>query len=216
MSDVSVQVTVRLRNAALIDARKRLGYSQKKLHAITGVPLYSIWQLEKFNLSGPNSITHATTLADTLDIELDTILPPDMRGKSIQDTVTSVETVDTTTLLALGDSSSRFILPSPADAAEHKDSIAQIAEITKTALTFFERGVIGCRYGLQPDGSMTEPMTLHETGKKFQISRERVRQVEIKAMRKLKEAVVAPKHVQWPEADPGALMDNVYDSMRDG
>ena len=50
-------------------------------------------------------------------------------------------------------------------------------------LSFIERQVIKCRYGI-PAGT---PLTLEETARVFKITRERVRKIEMKAIRKLQE-----------------------------
>lgn len=54
-----------------------------------------------------------------------------------------------------------------------------------SCLNTFERGVIDLRFGL---GDQT-PLSLELTGRKLGISRERVRQIEMKAMRKLRQRV---------------------------
>jgi RNA polymerase primary sigma factor len=46
-----------------------------------------------------------------------------------------------------------------------------------------ERDVVKMRYGLLADGN---PRTLEEVGKHFRVTRERIRQIEAKAMKKLR------------------------------
>jgi len=198
-SEIAVQVKVQFRNAGLVGSRKRLGYSQKKLAQITGVSIYNIGRLEKFDFSWDRSVHQATILADALDVELDDILPEALRGKSIQDTAVSVENIEPSRLLTMTDVSSRFILPSPADLAEQKDMIGHIAGIMKTDLAFRERNVLACRLGLRADGSVGDSITLRETGKFFNISQERVRQVERKAMNKVKDSLAKGIITQWPD-----------------
>jgi len=57
----------------------------------------------------------------------------------------------------------------------------QLAEVLKT-LTPREEKVLRLRYGLD-DG---HPRTLEEVGKEFNVTRERIRQIEAKALRKLR------------------------------
>jgi RNA polymerase primary sigma factor len=45
-----------------------------------------------------------------------------------------------------------------------------------------ERRIITLRFGLEND----RPMTLEEVGKEFNVTRERIRQIEAKALRKLR------------------------------
>ena len=57
----------------------------------------------------------------------------------------------------------------------------QLDDILKT-LNDREEKVLRLRYGLD-DGS---PKTLEEVGKEFNVTRERIRQIEVKALRKLR------------------------------
>ena len=57
----------------------------------------------------------------------------------------------------------------------------QLAEVLKT-LTPREEKVLKLRFGLD-DGN---PKTLEEVGKEFNVTRERIRQIEAKALRKLR------------------------------
>jgi len=70
---------------------------------------------------------------------------------------------------------------SPANATAYSMLKEQIEEVL-TSLTDRERQVLQLRFGL-PDGS---PRTLEEVGQIFHVTRERVRQIEAKALRKLR------------------------------
>lgn len=70
---------------------------------------------------------------------------------------------------------------SPADAASISLLKEQLAEVLKT-LTPREAKVLSLRFGLE-DG---HPRTLEEVGKEFNVTRERIRQIEAKALRKLR------------------------------
>ena len=71
--------------------------------------------------------------------------------------------------------------PAPADAASYTLLREQLAEVLHT-LTPREESVLKLRFGLE-DGQMR---TLEEVGKEFNITRERIRQIEAKALRKLR------------------------------
>ena len=71
--------------------------------------------------------------------------------------------------------------PAPSDSASYALLREQIANVLNT-LTPREKQVIKMRYGLE-DGRQR---TLEEVGKQFQITRERIRQIEAKALRKLR------------------------------
>jgi len=70
---------------------------------------------------------------------------------------------------------------SPSDAAAYQMLREQLSEVLQT-LTPREEMVIRLRYGLD-DG---RPRTLEEVGQQFQITRERIRQIEAKALRKIR------------------------------
>ena len=71
--------------------------------------------------------------------------------------------------------------PAPAEAASYTLLKEQLAEVLHT-LTPREEHVLKLRFGLD-DG---RPRTLEEVGKEFNITRERIRQIEAKALRKLR------------------------------
>jgi len=71
--------------------------------------------------------------------------------------------------------------PAPAEAAAQRLLSEQLNEVLHT-LTPREEQVLKLRFGLM-DG---RPRTLEEVGKEFHITRERIRQIEAKALRKLR------------------------------
>ena len=71
--------------------------------------------------------------------------------------------------------------PVPAEAASHTLLKEQLSGVLKS-LTPREEKVLRLRFGLE-DG---RPRTLEEVGKEFQVTRERIRQIEAKALRKLR------------------------------
>ena len=71
--------------------------------------------------------------------------------------------------------------PVPAEVASHTLLREQLSEVLDT-LTEREEKVLRLRFGLD-DG---RPRTLEEVGKEFNVTRERIRQIEAKALRKLR------------------------------
>ncbi len=71
--------------------------------------------------------------------------------------------------------------PAPADAASHTLLKEQLEEVL-SSLTDREAKVLRLRFGLA-DG---RPRTLEEVGQEFAVTRERIRQIEAKALRKLR------------------------------
>lgn len=81
----------------------------------------------------------------------------------------------------LGDFIEDHDAPAPADAASFMLLKEQLAEVLNT-LTDREKRVLKLRFGLE-DG---KARTLEEVGKSFNVTRERIRQIEAKALRKLR------------------------------
>jgi RNA polymerase primary sigma factor len=81
----------------------------------------------------------------------------------------------------LGDFIADEEAPAPADAASHTLLREQLMEVLDT-LTPREEKVLRLRFGLEDGRSRT----LEEVGKEFNVTRERIRQIEAKALRKLR------------------------------
>ena len=73
------------------------------------------------------------------------------------------------------------VTPAPAEAAAFSMLKEQLVDVLGT-LTEREQKVLKLRFGLE-DG---RARTLEEVGKKFDVTRERIRQIEAKALRKLR------------------------------
>ena len=72
-------------------------------------------------------------------------------------------------------------VPAPADAAAYAMLKEQLVDVLDT-LTDREQKVLKLRFGLE-DG---KARTLEEVGREFDVTRERIRQIEAKALRKLR------------------------------
>ena len=81
----------------------------------------------------------------------------------------------------LGDFIEDNTAQSPADVAESNMLKEQLIQVLNT-LTPREEKVLRLRYGLDD----SHPRTLEEVGKEFNVTRERIRQIEAKALRKLR------------------------------
>ena len=87
----------------------------------------------------------------------------------------------------LGDFIQDDNVPVPADAAAFTLLKEQLVEVLST-LTDREQKVLRLRFGLD-DG---RARTLEEVGKEFNVTRERIRQIEAKALRKLRHSFIKP------------------------
>jgi RNA polymerase primary sigma factor len=81
----------------------------------------------------------------------------------------------------IGDFIEDETVPAPSDAASHQLLREQVRSALE-ALTEREREVLEMRFGLK-DG---QDHTLEEVGQHFRVTRERIRQIEAKALRKLR------------------------------
>ena len=79
-------------------------------------------------------------------------------------------------------------VPAPVDAAAYSMLKEQLMEVLDT-LSDREKKVLMLRFGLE-DG---RPRTLEEVGKEFNVTRERIRQIEAKALRKLRHPIRSKK-----------------------
>ncbi|MBQ2714977.1 MAG: sigma-70 family RNA polymerase sigma factor, partial [Clostridia bacterium] len=81
----------------------------------------------------------------------------------------------------LGDFIEDYNATSPSDMAETNMLKEHLVQVLST-LTPREEKVLRLRYGIDD----SHPRTLEEVGKEFNVTRERIRQIEAKALRKLR------------------------------
>jgi len=97
---------------------------------------------------------------------------------------------------APGEGIKKAATASPADAASRQKLKAQMDDVL-SSLSEREKAVLIMRFGLE-DG---RPRTLEEVGKHFGVTRERIRQIEAKALRKLRHPSRAKKQKDWLAED---------------
>ncbi len=85
---------------------------------------------------------------------------------------------------------------SPADAVAGNDLKERVREILKS-LTPREEKVLKMRFGID----VASEHTLEEVGKDFSVTRERIRQIEVKALRKLRHPSRSKKLLAFFEKD---------------
>lgn len=182
---MKIRAKISLRNEAAIAAREKLGLTQAEAARRIGVPQGSLCDLEclrfdRFGVGGYRSKgigdRQLMAIAFFYGVSDEELLPADLRGKSFTNHAEAVKDVPTTALLGMA---------ADAPSAEQK----LIGEEVKAAigealddLTFREREIVKLRYGMGGEGEYT----LEEVSRIFRITRERVRQIEMKAMRKLR------------------------------
>jgi RNA polymerase primary sigma factor len=108
--------------------------------------------------------------------------------QTTQDAVSIETPVGETGESHLGEFIEDRVMPSPPDTVIHSSLREQIEEALKS-LTEREAEVIRLRFGLGENGDHT----LEEVGDKLQVTRERIRQIEAKALRKLQDPATSGK-----------------------
>ena len=117
-------------------------------------------------------------LGDRMELPEDKIRRVLKIAKEPISTETPIGDEDDTTL---GDFIEDTAIPSPGDAAT-KDNLTEATDDILGSLTAREAKVLRMRFGI----GMNTDHTLEEVGKQFDVTRERIRQIEAKALRKLR------------------------------
>ena len=99
-----------------------------------------------------------------------------------QETASLDVTVDDDSATRLSDLIEDESWDSPEDIA-YRLSIEESVRLALTTLTTREKQIVKLRFGIEGEG----PHTLEETGRRLGITRERVRQIQEKAIRKLRQ-----------------------------
>ena len=179
---MKVRATLRVRNDAMISARKRLGMSQKQCSAMAEVSMTFVQNLEKFDYSYPKTPAifnrHAANVADLLGLEIDEVIDEELIGRSMIHEVSAVSEIG---LLQLTERlEARALLPNPEDALFAEEE-AQIVRAALAQLPHQQQEIIKSRMGFDD-----EPvLTYEELGVKMKKTRERVRQLEGHGLRRM-------------------------------
>lgn len=188
-ASVAVRGTLHLRNDAMLSAREQLGLTQREAATMCGVPLYRIQEFEKFDYRGGGAIVlkAAERVAGVYDLPLEKVLPPGLQGVAVTSRFTRCWEMPPCALLDaganVGAASRTMALPAPDRGVVDEEYIEKLRESLSVAmddLTHRERCIVRARFGLDGDA-----LTFEEVGKAFKVTRERVRQIEAKAIRKL-------------------------------
>ncbi len=170
------------RNARMVQTRKERGFTQANLAMLVGVDSGTISQIETLRLI-PNR---------DLRVEIAEALSVEVKWLFAQQLLSAVETGAFTQRKALCTEEmlkkliANRTLPALPESME--DQLAKsmmggsLLEVVRKDLEPRETGVLESRFGLKDDS----PNSLEEVGREFNVTRERVRQIEAKALRKLR------------------------------
>mgnify|MGYP004546925015 FL=1 len=148
------------------------------------IPVHMVETINKVKKASGN-ILHKTGKEASLEAIADELNIPLERVKEImqvsQDPISLESPIGEEEDSHLGDFIPDNDVPAPAESAFHTMLREQLGNVMKT-LTDREAKVLKMRFGFD-DG---KPRTLEEVGKEFDVTRERIRQIEAKALRKLR------------------------------
>ena len=184
---MKVALVAKIRSGPLLQWRSMLGLTQKKAAEATGVSTNQ-WSSMECMRFGDVSDTSVAKVAHAIGVDAEEILPPELHRKNMGLSVVEYRDVDTDRLLEFDGryrTQKLLTVDDPID-------LAGLREAMRTALltlTYREREILRFRFGL--DGE--SPLTLEEVGKVFKVTRDRVRQVEARALRKMQRPVRACK-----------------------
>jgi RNA polymerase sigma factor (sigma-70 family) len=179
-----IRATLRLRNDHMIAARKALGLTQIQTAKICDVSLPVYAQIEAMVYKHPDAAQIADRIAGALNLEPREVAPPELLGTSVPTTFVRIAEMAPENLLAMED---RIVssLPGPLENVEAAETADRIRDVLDT-LTYREQEIVKLRYGLGDD---RQAYTLEEVGRIFKVTRDRVRQVEMKALRKMSDGM---------------------------
>ena len=177
-----LEFTLRVRNNRLKERRSKLGLSQPKFAEAARVGLGSYRALEAMKLH-PQYVDGswrdiALALSAFHRVDVEELFPPAVLAVGEPVIVRKVDGHDLRELMSTHDT---LRLEAPDELYDRIEVGSQIVRVLAT-LTPREEQVIRHRFGI--DGA--EEMTLEEIGAKLGVNRERIRQVEAKALRKMR------------------------------
>jgi len=163
--------------------KRSLINSDKPIH----IPAYMVEMISRFRQATERFVEAegrpATTeeLAKKLDM---TVAKVNHIRSAVKAVSTPTQDTDDITGVPLTEGLADDRTPLPDDAMAHESEKNHVVELLKD-LDERESKILRLRYGLDGD----EPMTLKEIGKKINLTRERVRQIEGEALKKIKEHI---------------------------
>lgn len=196
-----ISATAKIRNGLLYKFRSERQLTQKVAAELAGVG-HTTWcatECMNFKLVEWGAIKK---IANLLDVTADEICPEELRKKDMRLTREAYREMSGKALLPYHEMNRQKCLPeetidSPIDS---KALVVALDDVLRT-LTSRERQIIELRNGLNGN----EELTCEETAKVFKVTRERVRQVEAKAMNKLRHPTRARRLAEFVDVDSVAV-----------
>ena len=121
-------------------------------------------------------------IANVLKMNPDDVIPWELIGQSLDSEAVSVKEVPVSQLLPESRGALKLL---PASTVDEREFTTEELAALMGNLTYRQREILSARYGL----GGYHALTLSETAKVFNASRERVRQIEMKAKRRLRRVI---------------------------
>jgi len=194
---------VRLRfipyNARLLDARKERGWTQKDMSQLTGISVSYFGHIETLRAIPPQHVMDEISAA--LNLAQDYLFPETLM-EAMREGLFDQRTaeLEEQQLISLTEARRARMLP-PHITDEEMVDLAGRAILKKNVAKVLdtlhprEKRVIELRFGLKDGISWTA----EEVGKEFNLTRERIRQIEWKALRKLRHPMLSRELVDFLE-----------------
>lgn len=192
---MKIGAKVQFFNFKMREARARLGLSQSALGELCGegIGINVIGQIERlgtFSASGLRGINQKlATIANVLETDFDVLFPQEyldmLQQEKAPRMITSflwVREISLDQLYDEGQNIDEFLLTDGEIQTTKDLELKTVMDRVLESLTQREKAVIDVRFGL----SGWHPLSLEETGKAFGVTRERIRQIEGKALRRLR------------------------------
>lgn len=177
-----IGIVAKARNGLLLKFREQHGLTQKSAADLAGIDHVRWNALECMRFK---QVTWAVVraVADLIGVSPEHVCPEVLKNENLGMQRIAYQEHEANKILAAR-TEQRLCLPSPAheiaDTDEEQSVEERIVELLTQYLTYREREILFMRFGL--DGQ--DPLTLDEAAKCFRVTRERIRQVERKALHK--------------------------------
>jgi len=187
-ADPMVRLKLLTRNARLIDARKKWGLTQKNLADMAEIEANQMSFIE--NLKRIPTEQEAANISCVLDKPVEELFPPEIIAatelgvfdkRKMEVDLGALQVTQLTQGLQKG-LLTTGIIENVDEEVDRELLSEQLQKVMDATLEPREKKVLELRFGL----TGKPPMTLEEVGREFEVNRERVRQIEGKAIRKLR------------------------------
>ena len=174
-----VEVKITLRNNLMKERRLERGLTQGALAQICRIPIQYVCNAESFKKV---SFETKQKIADALDARVEEVFPEEFERIQKATCVTKTE-IRQLEEIAFKEFEKRMEL----------DDIGPVLDKSLAMLTEREAQIIRLRFGI----GTGYPRTLEDLGRIFSVTHERVRQIEAKAIRKLRHPKICKELSSW-------------------